>query len=143
MSFGNKKFAFDFKKLYYLFIFNFGNHKSKKGRKRCPRAPRHPWARAPPWPLRALAWAPRSPSSTPLRPGLSFWHDIFCYLIPRIPRGPYLAFLISFVFQLCQPGFQALDRDVFLRLEQGRLRCQASPRTSAGHQQWSFCRLVY
>ena len=39
---------FTFQPNYSLFLHNIENFESKKGRKRCPRARHHPWARAPP-----------------------------------------------------------------------------------------------
>ena len=61
-------------------------------------------ARAHPWPRRHVVRAPRSLSPTRFSPVPSCCCKTFCYIIPRIPRGPYIAFSSCFRFDLFLSG---------------------------------------
>ena len=90
--------------IFLLFLLNMENYETKTGRKRCPRAPHHATVRAHPWLRRHVVWAPRSPSPTRFHPVPSFCYETFRYIIPRIPRAPYIVFSLCFCFDLFLTG---------------------------------------
>ena len=78
----------------------------------------------------------------------SFCRKTFCYIIPRISRGPFIVFSSSFVFELFLPGLDPRLEDVFIRGSEGYFlqerrrpvhqRAEAAPSRDAACG-WSPC----